>query len=281
MNDYGVVRLWTPTIGMIMAIRDTPFAPGTPCWVDLLSSDLEKSTAFYGQLFGWTAETAGEEFGGYVTLHSDGHPVAGLMGRMPGMESPDAWSTYISTADLDASVQAATESGAQVVSAPMAVGDIGRMAILMDPAGAAVGLWQPLTFAGFTKYNEPGSVTWDEHHSKDFAVSVAFYEKVFGWSMEKTSDTDDFRYYQGQIDGQTVAGLMDSRSFLPAEVPSHWAVYFSVADADEAVAKVVELSGTVLRPAEDTPFGRIADLLDSTGAPFKLHSSKLATGVQV
>ena len=69
---------------------------------------------------------------------------------------------------------------------------------------------------------------------------------MFGWGIEKTGDTDEFRYYQGQIDGETVAGLMDSASFLPAEVPSHWAVYFSVADADEAVAQVVELGGSVV-----------------------------------
>ncbi|MCW2540391.1 MAG: Glyoxalase/bleomycin resistance protein/dioxygenase [Frankiales bacterium] len=261
-----------------MTIRDTPFAPGTPCWVDLLSSDVEKSTTFYSELFDWHAEAAGEEFGGYVTFDSDGHAVGGLMGRMPGMESPDAWSTYISTDDIDATVQAATGSGAQVIAPPMQVGDIGKMAVLIDPAGAAVGLWQPLSFFGFSKYNETGSVTWDEVHSKDFPATVAFYEKIFGWTIEKTGDSDEFRYYQGQINGQTVAGMMDSKSFLPAEVPSHWAVYFSVADADESIAKVIELGGTVLRPAEDTPFGRIADVADSTGAMFKLHSAKMADG---
>jgi predicted enzyme related to lactoylglutathione lyase len=261
-----------------MPTRDTPFAPGTPCWVDLLSSDVEKSKTFYGGLFGWTPETAGDEFGGYVTMHADGYAVAGVMGRMPGMEAPDGWSTYISTADLDATIEAATQSGAQVLSPAMTIGDVGRMALVMDPAGAVVGLWQPLTFFGFTMYNEHNAVTWDEHHSKNFAASLAFYETLFGWSMEKTSDTDDFRYYQGQIDGHTVAGLMDSHAFLPAAASSYWAVYFSVVDADRAVAKAVELGGSVLRPPEDTSFGRVADLVDSTGAGFKVHSTKLASG---
>jgi len=53
-------------------------------------------------------------------------------------------------------------------------------------------------------------------------------------------------------------------------------VYFSVDDVDAAAAKAVELGGTVLRDPEDTPFGRMADLTDATGAPFKLHSTKLA-----
>jgi len=71
---------------------------------------------------------------------------------------------------------------------------------------------------------------------------------------------------------------MDSSAFLPAEVPSHWAVYFSVADVDAALAKVVELGGSIVRPAEDTPFGRIADVTDPTGAMFKLHQDLPADG---
>ena len=259
-----------------MTTRDTAFAPGTPCWVDLLSSDVERSKTFYSELFGWTSTDAGADFGGYVTFSSDGHQVAGMMGNTMGGGHPDAWSTYMCTADIAATTAAAKDAGANVVVEPMPVGDLGSMAVLVDPAGAAVGLWQPGLHTGFTKYNEPGSVTWDEHHSKDFAASTAFYENVFGWTIDKMSDSDDFRYFQGQVNGETVVGLMDSASFLPEGVPSHWAVYFSAADVDVAVARAVELGGTVLRPAEDTPFGRIADMLDATGAPFKLHSPPTA-----
>jgi predicted enzyme related to lactoylglutathione lyase len=268
-----------PDFGAPMTTRDTPFAPGTPCWVDLLSTDTAKSEAFYGALLSWTFEATGPAFGGYITASSDGHSVAGLMARQPSMQQPDGWNTYLATADIDATVAAATAAGAQVAMATMAVGDIGKMAYLIDPVGAMVGLWQAGAHTGFGKYNEPGSVTWDEHHSKNFAASTAFYESVFGWGLDKTSDSDEFRYYQAQVNGETVAGLMDSAGFLPAEVPSHWAVYFSVADTDEAQAKAVELGGAVVRTAEDTPFGRIADLTDSTGAPFKLHSAKLANPV--
>jgi predicted enzyme related to lactoylglutathione lyase len=163
-----------------------------------------------------------------------------------------------------------------VMFAPDAVADLGSMAIAVDPAGAAFGLWQPGTHPGFTKYNEPGSVTWDEHHSKDFRASTPFYEKVFGWEMDTTNDSDKFRYYQAKVNGEVVAGLMDSAKFLPAEVPSHWAVYFGVEDADEAAAKVTQLGGSVIRGPEDTPYGRLADVHDPTGAAFKLHSNKLA-----
>jgi len=254
-----------------MTTRDTPFAPGTPCWVDLLTSDPDKARAFYGELFGWSADEGDEEFGGYVNFMSDGHGVGGMMRNSEDIPAPDGWTTYISTADIEATAAAVAEEGGQMIQRPMQVGDFGSMAIVSDPVGAVFGLWQAGSHTGFGRYNEPGSVTWDEHHSKDFATSTRFYSSVFGWEFDKASDTDDFRYYTAKVDGETVAGLMDSAGFLPAEVPSHWSVYFSVADIDASVQKVVGLGGSVVRPAEDTPFGRIADLRDPTGAPFKLH----------
>lgn len=259
-----------------MTTRDTAFAAGTPCWIDLFSADPAKAKEFYGAVFGWTAQDSGEEFGGYVTFFSDGQQVAGMMQNPEESGTPDLWSTYISSDDIDATVAAATAAGAQVVAPAMAVSDLGSMAVLIDPAGGAFGIWQPGKHTGFNKYNEPNSVTWDEYHSKDFATTKDFYAQVFDWTYDATSDTDEFRYYNAQINGETVAGMMDSAGFLPAEVPSHWAVYFSVEDTDAAMAKVVQAGGSMIRPPEDTPFGRIADVADPTGALFKLHSMKMA-----
>ena len=259
-----------------MATRDTAFAAGTPCWVDLMSSDVPKARTFYGAVFGWESEGSTEEYGNYVTFTSDGRAVAGLMGNQPDSGYPDVWTTYIATDDVKATAAAATEAGGQVAMGPMDVGDQGSMAVVMDTAGGAVGLWQAGQHTGFGKYNDTGSVTWDELHSKDFEKSKEFYAGVFGWDYRVDSDTDDFRYVTAQVAGEPVAGIMDSAAFLPAEVPTHWTIYFSVADVDESVTVAVASGATVLVPAQDTPFGRMADLLDPTGASFKLHSLKLA-----
>jgi predicted enzyme related to lactoylglutathione lyase len=63
---------------------------------------------------------------------------------------------------------------------------------------------------------------------------------------------------------------------LPAEVPPHWAVYFSVADTDAAVARVAELGGTVLMPPMDIEPGRFAPVTDPTGAVFNIIALKPA-----
>lgn len=67
------------------------------------------------------------------------------------------------------------------------------------------------------------------------------------------------------------AGVMDAANFLPSEVPSHWAVYFAVDDAEATIATAVELGATVVHSAEVTPYGVLATLADPTGAMFKLQ----------
>lgn len=257
--------------GSITATREAPFAPGTPCWVDLFSSDTAKSKEFYAELLGWSYVDGGEEFGGYISCTSDGYAVGGMMANDGSSGAPDMWTTYIAANDIDATVANAESGGAQVVAPAMVVGDLGSMAVLIDPAGAVFGVWQSGQHFGFAKYNEPGSVTWDELHTKDFAAATSFYGNVFGWKYDPVSETDEFRYSTAQVDGDTVAGIMDASSYLPDQAPSFWSVYFSVADVDESVALVEKLGGSVTRPAEDTPFGRLADLVDPTGAAFKLH----------
>ena len=193
-----------------MATRSTPFAPGTPCWVDLFTSDPERSQTFYAAVLGWEFEDQGEAYGGYTLARRDGEQVAGLMRNAGESGSPDAWSTYLATAAIDESAARATAAGARMIAPPMPVGELGVMAVLLDPAGALFGLWQADRHTGFTRYNEPGSVSWAEHHSKSFAVTRDFYAEVFGWTYDVTSDTEDFRYLTAKVAGQEVAGLMDS-----------------------------------------------------------------------
>ncbi len=67
-----------------------------------------------------------------------------------------------------------------------------------------------------------------------------------------------------------LAGIMDASGFLPDGVPAHWSVYFGVDDTDAALAKIVDLGGSILMAAQDTPYGRLATAADPTGAQFKL-----------
>ncbi|MGH9022689.1 MAG: VOC family protein, partial [Acidimicrobiia bacterium] len=144
------------------------------------------------------------------------------------------------------------------------------LAVVTDAGGAAIGVWQPGLHKGSALLAEPGTPSWFELYTRDYDASVRFYREVFRWDTEVMSDTAEFRYTTlGGGDG-ALAGIMDSTGFLPEGVPAHWTVYFGVADTDAASARITELGGSVVVPAEDTPYGRIAQVADPTGARFKI-----------
>jgi predicted enzyme related to lactoylglutathione lyase len=243
---------------------------GAPCWIDLFTSDPDKSRSFYGELFGWTSQEAGEEYGGYINFSKDGLPVAGAMRNDGQSGIPDIWSVYLATDDAKATADAAAANGGQVLVPPMDVGEQGTMAVVTDPGGAAIGIWQPGLHRGFGIHGEPGTPAWFELLTRDYDAAVEFYRQVFNWDTHVAGDTPEFRYTTlGEGESQ-LAGIMDASAFLPEGVPAHWSIYFAVEDADAALAKIVELGGTITQPAEDTPYGRLAQVADPTGALFKL-----------
>ncbi len=71
-----------------MPTRDST-TTGTPCWIDLFTSDPDASRAFYGDLFGWTSDVAGEEYGGYINFLREGAPIAGGMKNDGSTGNPD------------------------------------------------------------------------------------------------------------------------------------------------------------------------------------------------
>jgi len=252
-----------------MPIRhDVP--TGAPCWVDLLSSDVDRSVAFYAALFGWTAEDPADEFGGYRNLQLHGERVAGLMSASPPMTASDVWSVYLAVEDAAATVEAARQAGSEVVVEPMPVGDLGVMAVVTDPGGAVIGMWQPGEHRGGV-FGTAGAPYHVELHTRDYAETVAFYESVFAWKATPQGDDPSFRYTLFDVGEGESAGIMDATGFLPDDVPAHWSVYFAVDDVDAALARVGELGGATVMAAETTPYGRLATASDSTGAVFKLH----------
>jgi len=246
---------------------------GAPCWVDLLTSDPDASRAFYHRLFRWTSESAGDEYGGYVNFAKDGLPVAGCMRNDGQAGTPEVWSVYLATDDAKATVDEAVAHGGQVIVPAMDVGELGTMAVVTDAGQAAIGMWKPGLHKGFGVYDEPGAPSWFELHTRDYDASVAFYRDVFGWDARTMSDEPDFRYTTLGEGESALAGIMDASQFLPDGVPAHWEVYFGVQDTDAALTQVVDLGGAIVLPAEDTPYGRIAQAADPTGAMFKLRGN--------
>jgi predicted enzyme related to lactoylglutathione lyase len=248
---------------------------GAPCWIDLTTSDVDKARRFYTELLGWEAEEGNPEFGGYFNFRSRGARVAGCMTAQPGMPA-DFWSVYLQTDDAQKTTEAAKANGGQAYVDPMPVGDLGSMGYLGDSSGASVGIWQPGAHRGFGRVAEPGAPSWFELHTRDYDKALTFYRAVFDWNTESMSDTPEFRYTVMKHGDDELAGVFDASTDLAEGEPSRWTVYFGVEDTDAAVAKAVELGGSVIQPAEDTPYGRLAEVTDCNGARLKLVAANEA-----
>jgi uncharacterized protein len=252
-------------------MRARDLSAGAPCWIDLDSSDTAVAREFYTGLFGWTAGEASAEFGGYFMFFHNEAPAAGCMPVMPGAV-PNVWSVYLTVDDAQKTLDTAAAAGGQVIVPAMAVGDLGTMGVVLDPGGAAIGLWQPDQFTGIPNIGAASLPSWFELLTRDYENALTFYRDVFGWTISPMADTPDFRYSTLAHGDEQLAGVMDAGGFGP-EVPTGWGTYFWVDDTDAALARVTELDGSVLRPAEDTPYGRLASAADPNGATFNLMAA--------
>ncbi|MCU1558992.1 MAG: putative hydroxylase [Microbacteriaceae bacterium] len=247
----------------------TPKPEGAPIWIELSSTDPVESARFYGSLLGTTVSEPNPDFGGYRNLLHGETLIAGLMDAQGGM--PSSWVVYLLTHDIDETITLAEQHGGGALVSPMDVMGLGKMAFAQDPSGAYVGLWQPETQSGIGIEDEPGTPTWYELHTTSaFPATVAFYEKVFGWTTSSMGDTDEFRMVTFGEGPDAQAGIYDASVTSTAGTPSAWQVYFAVDDVDHAVEVVRAEGGTVLDGPEDTSYGRISHAIDSTGAAFTL-----------
>lgn len=255
------------------AAVDLHIPNGAPCWMDLISSDVPTSVAFYTGLFGWTCREAPTDFGGYQYFEHEGRAVGGVMASEPGWGRPDCWSIFLRTDDVRAIAEAATRHGGTVVMEPMEVLPNGSFVILRDAGGAVVSAWQPGTESGFGALREAGTPVHFELHTRAFDAALGFYREVFGWG-DHLIEAPGFRYATYADMSDPRAGIMDD-TVLPADghrEEPHWAVYLGAEDADATFAHAVELGAQVVMAPEDTPYGRLAVLRDPTGAEFRLQS---------
>jgi predicted enzyme related to lactoylglutathione lyase len=245
------------------------FAPGTPSWVDVTAPDSDAAAAFYSALFGWDATEPGpvEETGGYRMFQLRGRSVAGLGPTREGA-LPPLWTTYVTVADADASVAAIKDAGGTVFMEPMDVLQAGRMAAAADPQGAFFCIWQPVEHIGSEIVNEPGTLIWNELATTDTDAAKAFYGAVFGWTSEDMTGEDGMSYTRWGLDGKGVGGMMAMGDDYPAGVPPNWLAYFAVADCAAAVARVVELGGSIQLEPMTISMGTFAVLADPNRAVF-------------
>lgn len=248
------------------AYKVTKYPQGHFTWADCASHNQDAAKAFYAGLMGWEIDDM--DIGGsmlYTMFKFDGVYTAGLGPMMPGMEDiPSHWTNYVSVDDVDAIVAKAESLGATVVAPIMDIFESGRMAVIADPTGAQLGLWQPKNHNGAGIVNTPGAMTWNEMYTRDLQKAREFFSALFGWEFKLVEGMDNYYTFTNQ--GRMNGGMMEMSAEW-GDAPPYWMVYFSVADIDATVARAQELGGKLSHGVEDAGgIGRFAIIEDPAGA---------------
>ncbi|MEN8114545.1 MAG: VOC family protein [Actinomycetota bacterium] len=239
-------------------------------WAGVAVMDMEVGESFYKGLFGWEAmKTPGESIP-YTIFTLDGEPVAGMGLLAPedlGAGQPPAWSSYVIVDDVDLVAAKAKALGAMLLTEPMEIPDAGKTFFANDPAGAVVGFWEPGQFGGAGVFNVPGAMSWNELGCRDVEAAKAFYTELLGWGVD-VQEHDGFVYTVVKVGDRMNGGIYDMTGILPDEIPAHWFVWFTVADADASAERAMSLGAKIERAPWDTMFGRMAVISDPQGPTF-------------
>jgi uncharacterized protein len=267
------------------------YIPGVPCWVDTSQPDPDAAVAFYSGLFGWDFENAmpADSPGKYFIARLRGGDVAAVGSQPEGGPPMAVWNTYVWVWDADETAARVREAGGSVLSDPFDVMDAGRMAVCMDPEGAAFCAWQAKDHRGARIVNEPAAWGFNALNTRDLAGAKSFYGAVFGWeTLALPGGAEMWRLpgYGGFLEEREpglrrrmaeggapeefadVVATINPLGDEQADVPPHWSVTFTVEDADAIAARTTELGGDVIVAPFDAPWVRMTVLADPQGATF-------------
>jgi predicted enzyme related to lactoylglutathione lyase len=251
------------------------FTPGTFCWTDLSSPDQASAKAFYCALFGWQADDLpiGDDGVVYSMMTLDGRTVCGISAqnenqRAAGM--PPIWNSYVAVADVDAAADRAKQLGAELHAPPFDVMDAGRMAVVKDPQGAFVMLWQPNQNRGAELVNAPGAFCWNELYTPDMDASARFYGELFGWSVAPFENSP-MPYLVVSNAGRANGGIAPIQEGMPPA----WLAYFAVEEIEAGLARVGELGGGTIVGPIDINIAKLGIVRDPQGGVFALYAGQL------
>lgn len=257
--------------------RRTDYPAGVPCFVDTLTSDVDAARRFYGGVFGWEfagpGALPGDPAGDYFVARVEGDDVAGVGSVRDADPAPAGWNTHVAVESADAAAERAVSAGGAVLVEPFDAPPAGRMAVIADPAGATLCLWQAGERAGAGRINEASAWAMSVLRTTDPEGAVRFYGELFGWQAELFDPGAGLWLWRlaGYVGGephQPVPRDVVAAILAGEDEPASWTVDFWAADADAAADAAPQLGGAVVvAPFSDAMFRR-AVLAAPDGATF-------------
>jgi uncharacterized protein len=243
----------------------TWYSQGAFCWTECATTDLPGAEAFYTKLFGWEVEETAIPGGVYAQFKKNGKLVAAATEQQEQEKTqgiPPHWNVYVAVDDADMVSKEAEQLGATILAPAFDVLESGRMAVVADPTGAAIGLWQAKDHFGAEAYAAEGAMTWFELMTPDPTRATEFYTSLFGYGTQ-AQETPTGPYTVLTHKGEQAAGIFKP----PDETPAVWTPYVHVPDAEATLKAATEAGAeTMISVTEAQNVGRFSWVKDPQGA---------------
>ena len=257
------------------------YKQGTPCWIDLSTTDQDGAKAFYSEIFGWDYQDIPMGEGQVYSIAQLDGSDAGAIFTQVAQEAeagvPPHWKVYFAVDDIDATASKVSDLGGTVIADEFDEDESGQMMMAQDPTGAMIQFWQAKANIGCEVRDEHGALTWVELLTSDQEGAGKFYTELLGVDLNKeTMPTPEGEpYHMLMVEGVPVAGVMPSPEHLvEMGVPPHWEIYFRVDDATATVETATSLGATVHFGPEVLPMvGTFAVIQDPQGAVFGVQQA--------
>lgn len=246
-------------------------------WYEVLTSDVEGAIAFYQEVLGWTSRPFAE--GSDYTMWIGGQGPLGGVTRLPEeakkMGAPPYWQGNVEVASVDQTVALVKQLGGTIY-VQEEVPDIGRFAVIADPQGAVICVFQPTREMPAHDPTKAGEFSWHELYTTDHEAGFAFYSKIFGWERVDEHDMGPMgKYLLWGRGGKAIGGMMTIPKGMKTpdgrDVPPSWMYYVTTPDLDGALARAKTRGAVVINGPMDVPGNqRIVQLMDPQGAAFAL-----------
>ena len=244
-------------------------------WYELMTTDPDAATQFYGNILGWSVAPSEQPDMDYRVFSAGNEQVGGFMALTPEMTAGGAqpcWAGYVSVNDVDAAIASITQAGGTVLMGPSEIPGVGPFAFVADPQGAIFYVMTDTSgeeSTAFAKYApKAGRCAWNELGTADPAAAWKFYADQFGWTKDGDLDMGELGKYEFIKSDVPIGAIMPKMPEMPV---SAWTYYFRVADIDAAVEAVKSNGGTVLIEPMEIPGGDYSlNVMDPQGAVFGL-----------
>lgn len=249
---------------------------GSPCWLELSTSQPRDAMEFYQKTMGWEYVERSDGTGQpYYVATLVGEPVAGIRPVRRGLAD---WTVHLATADLPALLQHSDLLGGNTIETSHTVPGVGTMALVAAPAGAVFGACQLAPDWAFLA-GVPNSLVWLEFITHRAPQADQYFGELFGYTGQQVGNGVDDDYMVWYAGEDSVIGRAQMMPGTPQHVPARWVAHFRTPldrEFDDAVVEAHEAGARLHFLPYSSQLGRVAMMSDPTGVRFALIDPTLA-----